>query len=54
MYFSNISLTAFDLHGALLRIVRVEMEIHGARENQRQPACNNNQTPVSIQNTTVE
>lgn len=31
------SLTTFNLHGALLRVVRVEMEIHRARQDQRQP-----------------
>ena len=30
-------LTTFNLHGALLRVVRIQMEIHGAGENQRQP-----------------
>ena len=31
------SLTTFNLHGALLRVVRVQMEIHGAGQDQRQP-----------------
>ena len=30
-------LTAFDLHGALLRVVRVQMKVHRAGQNQRQP-----------------
>ena len=30
-------LTAFDLHGALLRVVRVQLEVHRAGQDQRQP-----------------
>ena len=31
-------LTALDLHGALLGVVRIQMEIHRARQDERQPA----------------